>query len=107
MFAVLGPLLLMIVFGYGISLDVEHLTFAVLDFDHTQSRQLLADRFRGSIYFDEKKPIPNYAEMDRSLRNGELRFVVEILVGLPARPDPANASRRSSAYVDAAVPFPR
>ena len=32
-FAVLGPLLLMIVFGYGISLDVEHLTFAVLDFD--------------------------------------------------------------------------
>ena len=32
-FAVLGPILLMIVFGYGISLDVEHLPFAVLDFD--------------------------------------------------------------------------
>ena len=30
-----GPILLMIVFGYGISLDVDHLTFAVLDFDGT------------------------------------------------------------------------
>ena len=34
-FAVLGPLLLMVVFGYGISLDVNHLTFATLDFDNT------------------------------------------------------------------------
>src|SRR4051812_7936248 len=34
-FAVLGPLLLMIVLGYGISLDVDHLTYSVLDFDGT------------------------------------------------------------------------
>ena len=34
-FAVLGPILLMIVFGYGISLDVDHLPFAVLDSDGT------------------------------------------------------------------------
>ena len=30
-FALLGPLLLMIVFGYGISFDVENLSYAVLD----------------------------------------------------------------------------
>ena len=103
-FAVLGPLLLMIVFGYGISLDVEHLTFAVLDFDHTQSSQLLADRFRGSIYYDEKKPISNYAEMDRRLRNGELRFAVEIPSGFER--DLIRGRRPTvSAYVDAAVPF--
>ena len=28
----------MIVFGYGISLDVEHLPYAVLDFDGTPSQ---------------------------------------------------------------------
>src|SRR5262249_50092327 len=49
-FAVLGPLLLMIVFGYGISLDVDHLTFSVLDFDGTQMSRDYADSYRGSIY---------------------------------------------------------
>src|SRR6202008_2718955 len=47
-FAVLGPLLLMIVFGYGISLDVNHLPFAVLDNDRTQASRAYADAFRGS-----------------------------------------------------------
>ncbi len=31
-FAIFGPILLMIVFGYGISLDIDHLPFAVLRF---------------------------------------------------------------------------
>src|SRR5262249_30250525 len=47
-FAVLGPILLMIVFGYGISLDIEHLAFSVLDFDGTQSSRSYADSYRGS-----------------------------------------------------------
>ena len=34
-FALLGPVLLMITFGYGITFDVEHLTYAVLDRDRT------------------------------------------------------------------------
>src|SRR5262249_27429135 len=34
-FAVFGPLILMIAFGYGISLDVEHLRFAAFDQDQT------------------------------------------------------------------------
>ena len=51
-FAVLGPILLMIVFGYGISLDVDHLTFSVLDFDGTQASRTYADSYRGSYYYD-------------------------------------------------------
>ncbi len=50
----LGPLLLMIVFGYGISLDIEHVAYSVLDFDGTQASRAYADAFRGSIYYDEK-----------------------------------------------------
>jgi ribosome-dependent ATPase len=34
-FALLGPLILMIAFGYGISLDVEHLRFGAFDQDRT------------------------------------------------------------------------
>ena len=33
--AILGSVILMLVMGYGITLDVEHLTFAVLDRDQT------------------------------------------------------------------------
>ena len=71
----------MIVFGYGISLDGNHLTFAVLDFDRTKASVQYADSFRGSIYYDEKAPIYDYQGLERRLRNGELRFVIEIPAG--------------------------
>jgi ribosome-dependent ATPase len=103
-FAVLGPLLLMIVFGYGISLDVEHLTFSVLDFDKTEASRLYTDGYRGSIYYDERKPINDYAEMDRRLRNGELRFALEIPSGF--QQDLIRGRRPTiAAYIDAAMPF--
>jgi ribosome-dependent ATPase len=103
-FAVLGPILLMIVFGYGISLDVEHLPFAVLDFDGTPASRDYVDGFRGSIYFDEQAPIPNYEELDRRLRNGELRIALELP---PAFQKDLQRGRQPevSAFLDAAVPF--
>jgi ribosome-dependent ATPase len=103
-FAVLGPLLLMIVFGYGISLDVNHLTFAVLDFDGTKASEQYVDSYRGSIYYDEKKPIPNYAELERRLRNGELRFALEIPSGFE-RDLIRGRQPTVMAYIDAAMPF--
>jgi ribosome-dependent ATPase len=103
-FAVLGPLLLMIVFGYGISLDVNHLTFAVLDFDGTKASSQYADSYRGSIYYDEKKPIANYAELERRLRNGELRFAIEIPSGFE-RDLIRGRQPTVMAYIDAAMPF--
>ena len=103
-FAVLGPILLMVVFGYGISLDVEHLTFGVLDFDQSQASRLYADSYRGSIYYDERKPITSYAELDRRLRNGELRFAIEIPSGFQADLE-RGRQPQVAAYLDAAVPF--
>jgi ribosome-dependent ATPase len=103
-FAVLGPVLLMVVFGYGISLDVEHLRFAVLDFDQTHASRTYADTYRGSIYFDERRPITSYAELDRRLRNGELRFAIEIPPGFER--DIAQGRQPTvNAYLDAAIPF--
>jgi ribosome-dependent ATPase len=103
-FAVLGPILLMIVFGYGISLDVNHLTYAVLDFDQTQASQRYADAYRGSQYFDEKRPITSYQELDRRLRNGELRFAIEIPSGFE---QDLTRGRTPTilTYIDAAQPF--
>ena len=103
-FAVLGPIVLMIVFGYGISLDVEHLTYSVLDLDGTQASRAYADSFRGSIYYDEKNPIADYGELDRRLRNGELRFAMEIPPGFE-RDLERGARPTVGAYFDAAIPF--
>ena len=103
-FALVGPILLMIVFGYGISLDVKHATFSVLDFDGSQASRQYSDFFRGSEYYDEKPPIPNYNEMERRLRNGELRFALEIPSGFEK--DLFQGRQPTvAAYVDAAVPF--
>jgi len=103
-FAFFGPLLLMIVFGYGISLDVDHLPFAVMDSDGTPASRLYADSFRGSIYFTEHPPISSYSERDRRLRDGELRFAIEVP---PSFQKDLQRGRQPQIGVllDAAVPF--
>jgi ribosome-dependent ATPase len=103
-FAVLGPILLMIVFGYGISLDINHVAFSIMDSDGSHASRIYADAFRGSIYYDEKKPIYDYDELDRRLRNGELRFALEIPSGFEKN---LLQGRQSQvfAHIDAAVPF--
>ena len=79
-FALLGPLILMIAFGYGISLDVEHLRFGAFDQDRTpESRDLIEAFSSNSRYFEEKPPpIGSSEELDRRFRSGDLQVAVEI-----------------------------
>ncbi|KHJ53903.1 multidrug ABC transporter ATP-binding protein [Aureimonas altamirensis] len=79
--AVLGSLILMFVVGLGINMDVEDLTFAVLDRDDsTVSRAYVLD-IAGSRYFEERPPLFDYEEMDRRMRAGELSLAIEIPPG--------------------------
>jgi ribosome-dependent ATPase len=78
----LGTVILMIIIGYGITLDVEHLKYAVLDRDQTEiSRAYAINIFGSSRYFTERPPIADYAELDRRMKSGELSMVVEIPPG--------------------------
>jgi ribosome-dependent ATPase len=80
-FAVLGPILLMLAFGYGISFDIENLQMAAFDQDDTpQSRELL-DGFNGSRYFSVQPPIRSAHEADQRLRSGNTQIVIEVPVG--------------------------
>ncbi|MGE5159460.1 MAG: ABC transporter permease, partial [Gemmatimonas sp.] len=80
-FAVLGPILLMLAFGYGISFDIENLQMAAFDQDNTpQSRQLL-DGFDGSRYFSVQTPIRSAQEADQRLRSGNTQIVIEVPAG--------------------------
>jgi len=77
-FALLGPILLMITCGYGISFDVENLSYAVLDRDRSPESRAYLEQFAGSRYFREQPPITQYAEMESRLQSGSLKIVIEI-----------------------------
>ncbi|MFZ5655311.1 MAG: ribosome-associated ATPase/putative transporter RbbA [Pseudomonadota bacterium] len=101
--ALVGSALLMLVMGYGISLDVEDLTFAVLDRDQTTVSRDYALNIAGSRYFVERAPIADYAGLDRRMRSGELGLAIEI------PPDFARDLARGrpvaiGAWIDGAMP---
>ncbi|HDZ3162280.1 ribosome-associated ATPase/putative transporter RbbA [Klebsiella pneumoniae] len=76
--ALLGTVILMFIMGYGISMDVEDLRFAVLDRDQTLSSQGWSQNLAGSHYFIEQAPLRSYDELDRRMRDGELAVAIEI-----------------------------
>jgi ribosome-dependent ATPase len=103
-FALFGTTFLMIVFGFGISTDVNNLTFAVLDRDQTHESRAYLEEVRGSPYFIEKPPLADYADLDRRLRSGKVTASIEIPPGFGEnikRGRPAWAS----AWIDGAMPF--
>ncbi|MDA9423536.1 MULTISPECIES: ribosome-associated ATPase/putative transporter RbbA [Bradyrhizobium] len=79
--AILGSVLLLFVLGYGISMDVENLTFAVLDRDDSVISRDYSLQIAGSRYFTEKSPITDYAELDRRMRSGEIGLAIELPPG--------------------------
>ncbi|MGQ7814269.1 ribosome-associated ATPase/putative transporter RbbA [Metapseudomonas furukawaii] len=101
--ALLGTVLLMFIIGYGISLDVEDLSYAVLDRDQTTTSEAYALNIAGSRYFIEQPPIRDYAELDRRMRSGELSLAIEIPAGF-GRDLKRGASPQIGVWIDAAMP---
>ena len=79
--AMLGSLILMLVMGYGITMDVNDLPYAVLDYDQSTLSQNYTLNLSGSDYFREKAPLKDYADLDRRMRSGELALAIEIPPG--------------------------
>jgi len=76
--ASIGSVILMIVLGYGISMDVNNLKFAVLDLDQTVASQSYVNDLSGSLYFEEQPPLVSQADLDRRMRAGEISLALEI-----------------------------
>jgi len=77
-FALSAPALLLLILGYGISLDVEHASYAALDQDNSPESRTYLENFRGSRYFDEHPPIRDQNEEERRLQKGEMKIAIEI-----------------------------
>jgi len=101
--ALLGSLILMFVMGYGISMDVEDLSYAVLDRDQTTLSQDYMLNLSGSRYFVERPPISDYDELDRRMRSGELSLAIEIPPNF-ARDVARGTPVQIGAWIDGAMP---
>jgi len=80
-FALLGPILLMIAFGYGITFDREDISYAVLDRDQSPASRAYLENFAGSRYFEQRPPLRDYRDLDNRLREARVAFAIEIPPG--------------------------
>jgi ribosome-dependent ATPase len=101
--ALLGTVILMFIMGYGISLDVEDLTFGVLDRDQTGTSRDYIFNMTGSRYFTERPPISDYQSLDQRMRSGELSVALEIPPGF-ARDLGRGKPVQIGVWVDGAMP---
>jgi ribosome-dependent ATPase len=103
-FAFFGSAVLMLVFCYGISLDIEELDFAVLDLAQgPESRAYIAE-IEGSRYFSPTPPLDTVEEGRRRLVSGEVSLVVELPPDF-GRNLRAGEPTEVMATVDGAIPF--
>jgi ribosome-dependent ATPase len=103
-FSLLGSVLLMFILGYGITLDVEDLSFAVLDRDQTPESRGYVQNMAGSRYFKQRAQIANSAELDRRMASGELSVALEIPPGFGKDMERGRAVE-IGVWVDGAMPF--
>ena len=103
-FALLGPVLLMIVFGYGISFDVENLSYAALDWDNSPESRAYLESYSSSRYFKEQPRLTSEADIEQRLRAGRIRLAVEIPPGF-GRDLRRGRSPEVAVWLDGAQPF--
>ena len=103
-FSLFGTALLMLVFGFGVSTDVNNLSFAVLDRDQSPESRAYLEELRGSTYFIEKPPLRDYAELENRLRSGAIKAAIEIPPGF-GRDIKRGRPAFVGAWIDGAMPF--
>jgi ribosome-dependent ATPase len=103
-FALLGPILLTIAFGYGISFDVEDLTYAALDRDGSPESRAYLENFSASRYFKAMPPLHDEAELEHRMRGGKIKLALEIPPGFGEKARHGHPVE-VGAWIDGATPF--
>lgn len=103
-FALLGPMILMVTFGYGISFDVEELPYAVYDQDRTHESRQFLENFSSSRYFIERPPVTQPSGVETRLKSGELKFAIEIPSGF-GKNMLKGGQPEVGVWLDGAMPF--
>ena len=70
------PISMMLVFGYGIKMDVENIPFAILDQDRSAMSRDYLHLFIDSRYFDYQGDVGNENEIDNLIADSKIRFAI-------------------------------
>ncbi len=83
------PLIMLFLFGYALTLDVDRVPLAVWDQSGTPQSRELVSRFAGSRYFSLRRYAASYAELERAVDRRD------VLIALVIPPDFADRLERS------------
>lgn len=78
MIALLVPLMQMVIFGYGVNLDIRHIPLCVLDHENGQQSRNLVARFAASDYFALRRAASSDREVARALDDGDCGIALVI-----------------------------
>ena len=88
------PVMMLILYGFGIRYDVKSVPMAIYDQDGTQSSRQYIERFERSPYFTVLRYARSYSELESGINRGTTRIGVVI---------PPNFSERLSSNREAVV----
>jgi len=73
------PMLMIVLFGYALTLDVDRVPFVVWDQSHTPASRDLVARFTASRYFSLRGPVDSYGEVTAAIdrREAVLALVID------------------------------
>lgn len=72
------PLLLLVLFGYAITMDINNLNVSVYDQDRSSASRDYVERFRASGYFTVVAAAESYAQASQALDRGEAHLALVI-----------------------------
>jgi ribosome-dependent ATPase len=103
-FALFGTVMLMLLFGYGITFDVDKVGFAALDRDGTPESRAYIEAYSSSSYFRRRDDAGDADALLQRLRANRIALAIEIPPGFGAdlrRGRPTEVS----VWVDGGMPF--
>ncbi len=75
---VIMPVILVLLFGYGVNLDLKGLPVYVYDREGSQQSQDLLKRFQASSYFNLVRVVDNYPALARALDDGHAKMGIVV-----------------------------
>jgi len=85
--AIAIPMLLLLLFGYALTLDVDNVPMVVWDRNGSHVSREFISRFTGSRYFSLRRYIRNYRELERAIDAGEALVALVIPTDFAGRLD--------------------
>jgi ABC-2 type transport system permease protein len=72
------PVMMLLLYGYALSLDVDHVPTLVYDQDHTSASRDLIRQFSGSRFFDVRGYVNGYPAIERAIDRNDIIMALVI-----------------------------